>query len=497
MLINKLPQKLHKLREILWPIYGYELKKFIPTAMLAFCILLNYGILRTLKDSLVIVSISAEAVSFIKLWGVLPAALIVMLCYAKLINLFKEERVFYIIVSIFIAYFALFQFYLRPNIAYFHPDETKIIAFAKEHPFIKHFVYIYGKWVYASFYIVAEMWGSTVLSLLFWQFANKISSTDEAKRSYPMLIFIANFSMIVSGATMKYFSSALNGYSNDDSSKYLLIIVICSAFVCMAIYRWMHLYVLTDKKLYAHASKANLSIKPDKPRLSMKESFKLILNSRYLGLLAIIVVSYGFSINLVEAPWKAKVKTLCSTEISYTHFMGNFVFLKGIISLFFVVLGSNILRKFSWLTSALVSPIAFITTGSLFFMLCIFQDNISYYTYALLGVETLSLVVTVGTLQNILSRCITYSFYDSTREMAYIPLDKELKTKGKAAVDLVGTRLGKSGGALIQSCGLIIFHTSNLIDAIPYLMVIFALICLLWIWAVVNLSKEYSKIVAN
>lgn len=32
------------------------------------------------------------------------------------------------------------------------------------------------------FYVMAEMWGSVVASLLFWSFANEVTTVDEAKK---------------------------------------------------------------------------------------------------------------------------------------------------------------------------------------------------------------------------------------------------------------------------------------------------------------------------
>jgi AAA family ATP:ADP antiporter len=448
--------------------------------------------LRNLKDSLLIVSIGAESVSFVKLWGVLPVALLIMVSYTRLLNIFKEEKVFYIIVGCFLLYFSLFQFYLMPNSESLQPHPDRIKELAASYPFAKYFIFIYGKWIYVSFYIMAEMWGSTVLSLLFWQFANKICSTEEAKRFYPIIIFFANIAIIISGLVVKHYSNpnAVNKNLMD-----LVMVIIVVGLVIMCLYRWIHLNVLTDPNLYSRAIIPTNLVK--KPRLSMRESFKLIANSKYLGMVAILVCSYGFSMNLMEGPWKAKVNLLCQTREQFSYYMGHYAFLNGSASLAFLILGSYILRKFSWLTFALVTPIVFLITGTIFFTLCIFQDNLAVYTYSLIGLESLTLVVTVGTIQNILSRCVTFSFHDSAKEIAYIPLDKELKTKGKAAVDIIGTRLGKAGGSLIQSLGFIIFHTSNLIDAIPYLMVVFVIVCIVWIYATISLNKEYLNLLEN
>lgn len=76
--------------------------------------------------------------------------------------------------------------------------------------------------------------------------------------------------------------------------------------------------------------------------------------------------------------------------------------------------------------------------------------------------------------------------------MSYIPLDDDLRQKGKAAVDVVGARLGKSGGALMQQ---IMFAFIGPISVIaPFVAIIFIAILITWLFAVGALSKRFHKL---
>lgn len=77
-------------------------------------------------------------------------------------------------------------------------------------------------------------------------------------------------------------------------------------------------------------------------------------------------------------------------------------------------------------------------TGLMFFALNYFADFFAPAS-AMLGTTPLMLAVVVGAAQNILSKSSKYSLFDPCKEMAYIPLDKDSKTKGKAAIDIVSS----------------------------------------------------------
>ena len=207
-----------------------------------------------------------------------------------------------------------------------------------------------------------------------------------------------------------------------------------------------------------------------------------------------MVISYGIAINLAEVQWKNQVViNFAGNKAEINAFMGNFSSWTGIVTILFALfVGSNILRRFGWFVAAVFTPIVILIFGGLFFFLVMGGDRVasllSNYDVTSAGIATI-----VGAVIVIASKAAKYCLFDPTKEMAYIPLDDELKTKGKAAVDVIGGRLGKSGGAFVQSTLLILLATSNVINIVHYSFWIFAAVCLIWIYAVKSLSKRIAE----
>src|SRR5437763_381414 len=85
------------IRSYAWPIYRHELRKLLPMFLMLFCICFNYTILRNLKDTLVVTAkySGAEVIPFIKVWVVLPAAIVSTMLFSYLTNHFSRRKVFY------------------------------------------------------------------------------------------------------------------------------------------------------------------------------------------------------------------------------------------------------------------------------------------------------------------------------------------------------------------------------------------------------------------
>jgi len=489
-----------KWRSFFWPVHNFELKKLLPMFFLFFFINFNYTVLRDTKDALIITApgSGAEAIPFLKVWGVLPFAIIFMLVYSKLSNMMNKQKLFYSTISFFIAFFAMFALFLYPLRDVLHPSTSADWLQNHLSQGFSGLVALYRNWTYALFYIMSELWGSVAISLLFWGFANDITRVSESKRFYAMFGLGANFAMLFSGPLIVLFSDIRTKLPAGVDAwgvtlNYMLSFVVLSGLIIMGVYYWINKNVLTDARFYdsSEVKKA----KKEKPKLSMKESFLFLMKSPYIGWLAVLVIGYGVAINLVEVTWKSQLKLQYPNGNEYNAFMGKFSFLTGLITILMMLfVGGNVIRRFGWGVGALITPVVLLITGVGFFSFVIFRDSLSGFI-AMFGTTPLMLAVLFGMAQNIMSKSAKYSLFDPTKEMAYIPLDQESKVKGKAAIDVVGARLGKSGGSIVQQVLIVAFGSLSAIT--PIIAVILFGIIGAWIIGARALNRRFVALTAQ
>lgn len=477
-----------------------ELKKVTPLGAMFFFILFAYTILRDTKDVLVVTApgSGAEIIPFLKTYVNLPGAIGFTVFYSWLSNKFSQQQVFTGLVSTFIAFFTLFAFVIYPNAAALHPTAAVdgiVAALPAALAGLSAPLAIIRNWTYAVFYTMAELWGSVVVSLLFWGFANQVTKVEEAKRYYPLFGLGANVALIFSGLYVRFVSGLRRTSTAADpwagSLKLLMGGVSAAGLVVLALFQYMQKKVMTDPECVPPSA-----VKQSKTKTSMgiKESAAYLASSPYIRDLATLVICYGMSINIVEVSWKAKLKAAFPNPNDYSEFMGAFSSCTGAVTLFMMLAGQRIFKYFGWGAAALVTPTMLFITGAIFFSLILFGGSLSPLVAAL-GTTPLMLAVVVGAAQNILSKSSKYSLFDPCKEMAYIPLDAEAKTKGKAAVDVIGNPLGKSGGSLLQQA--MIFSVGSLAASTPYLAGCLFVIIAVWLRAARSLNTQFTAAMAE
>lgn len=483
-----------RVRSWIFPVHSNELKKLVLMGLLMALISFSFWLLHISKDTLIITAkhSGAEVINFLKLPVFLVSILFVM-GYTWFSNIFQQATIFYIIISFFAIFFLVFTYFIYPNqdtLNLFTGDEIAHLQVL--YPWVKWLFPVIGYWGYSLFYIVSELWGALVLSLLFWQFANQITTIDQSHRFYMFFGSFNGIGTILAGLFVMYYESdpqSLDAYGAKLHHLMLILFFLCLCII--AIYHWIYKDALRDS--HPSREKKNQIKLTDELKLSFVESFKYILRSRYIGYIAIISVAYNVSINFVEVSWKSEIKKLYDSPLKIEEYFALITIYIGFLTGFMGIIGTGIIRHFSWKSTSLITPILMVILGGLFFLTTLFPENFKMISY-MLGLTPLALAVWVGQAHNLVSRSCKYSFFAATREMAFIPLDAELKFKGKAAVDVLSGRVGKVGASLAQSLLLSLSALGTQGSIASYLLIFLLLIFIMWVWSINSLNKEFLKV---
>lgn len=488
------------LRALIWPVHNHELKKLLPMLFIFFLISFDYNVLRTMKDTIVVTAKSsgAEVIPFIKVWVMFPGAILMTYLFTRLTNRISREMVIYVILGLFLLYFFVFTFFVYPYRESLHAHRLADYLQGVLPAGLKGFVAMIRYWSFTTFYVMSELWSNIITFLLFWGFVNQITKLSEAKRFYGLFGIGANFSGVAAGTASVYlckldYNPNLPFGTNawEQSMGMLISLVLLAGILAMILFRWMNVKVLSDPRYYDPQEATQES--KIKGRMSMRENFSYLFKSDYLIYLAIIVLSYNMVINLVEVVWKHEVRALYPNPQDYNLYMNQVTTVIGVIATFTALFVSgNSIRKCGWTFTALLTPTILLITSIGFFGFFFFKDSLYDFSTVVLGTTPLAIAVFFGSAQNIMSRGAKYTVFDATQQMAFIPLGPECRLKGKAAIDGVCSRLGKTGGSVVHQTLLLTF--CSITASAPYVAGFLFAIIIVWTMATYVLGKKFNAL---
>lgn len=473
-----------------WPINRHEITKIIPMMIILFLFGFNQSVLWSMKDSLLITVAGAEVIPFIKVWAILPGAVLLTWIFTGLSKRFSQEKVFYLLTSSFLFFYVFFAFVIYPNRDQLLFFESSAYLKSILPVGCKGLISMYCYWPYTCFYVLCELWTTVVISVLFWGFANQVTRLSEAGRFYSVLSLGYNLAIVLAGVASLLivgndsFSSlfVLSEDAWEQTMKIIILLVVGNGLLAMGIYRWMHKNVLKDNVIQAVISSPN-----KKDKLSLIECLRVVGRSKTLICIAGIVVGYGLTVNLVEVVWKDQLRNLYPAILDYNNYINYVQIIQGLIGIFMSLGIAAMIKKLGWKVTALITPLLVAISCFIFFGVLFFEESLKTLLLAFIGMSPLTLIVFFGSIQNCVSKGCKASLYDATKEMAYIPLDSDTKLMGKAAIDGIGTRLGKSGGSIILQ-GILIL-VSSLSASVPYIGVIVLLVLFVWLILIIRLGS--------
>ena len=424
----------------------------------------NFSILRSVRNALVVADGGgAELLPFFELWAGLPAAIALTWFITRLCRRFSLSRVFSILTLMFLVFFGLFAFWIYPRFALNHAA-TPMASFLSYGPEI-----VWAYWPKALFFAVSELWKVALLSVLFWSAANRSLRKEYAQIVYGPLLAGGSLGALLAGPVTAWCTASGGSFGWLESLYLVSSIMIVVGFVLIALF-----YYLTSL-----LAKPDLEEEPMPSDLSLTKavrSFRMHTSLPWIGLLVLgDYLAYG----LTEVVFLNTLKNAFPDPQAYCHYMGMLTFWAGLGTLILgVFLAPQMLSRLPWHISALVTPVAFLLTSILFF-------GYAYWWHAY---TTSSWAIAMGSVMYCTCRATKYTFFDSTRELAYMHLDRKTQLEGKLVIDGIGGRVGRATSSVFNM-GLIRLWGS--VDgAAPVAGGLSALFVGLWIFAAQQLGAR-------
>jgi AAA family ATP:ADP antiporter len=426
----------------------------------------GYTVIRTLKDSLFLSIVGLEYIPLAKIWSIIMLVPCVLL-FSKLVDMVKRYQLIYIYSCIF-------------------GIGGLIIAMLLQHPTIglpnteAHASRLFGWFIY----LFIDLYNPFLVSV-FWSFMHSITSPEESKASYPILVACSKLGGMITASLGVWVLSqkiwVAQGFVGEIIAHQVLL-SIASGLVLLApfcIYGLMRFVPASQLHGYEAAYQAD---KQEKKELA-KEPTSLLksLYSMFSGFIFLFKYPYALGMFGIVFFWEvinafASFERLGGTHDSLcmrTSMLLQQDFMIHMGGFLVALVGARaIVELLGERRSLILVPVA---TGTL----------LAYY-HAAKSAQAIGIVY-------ILLRVMNYAFAVPLRERLYTATVKAIKFKSKLWIDSFGVKLAKGAGSGYNMLLMGLSQTAQVNFAVGFFSV------LIGVWTVVSnaMGRTFERAVSR
>jgi AAA family ATP:ADP antiporter len=463
-MLGRLGRGISAVLKQLFVIDKQERVKFALLTLTFFLVIASYTLVRELKDSIFMTVVGEQYLAWIKIASIVVMVPAVML-YAYLVDRMRRYQL--------LAFYSLAYGALGVLMAYFIGHPTIGIANTVASPYR-----LFG-WV---FYFFIEGY-SPFLVGAFWAFANSVTSPEEAKKNYGIMVAGSKFGGLLSAIFAWYLFScqipsvmSLSGVFKHQALmgvSALLLLFVPLALQMLIKYVPGHLLhgYETAYQLEKHKSKE------EKGKVGMLSGLRMFWQYPYvLGVFGII---FFYEVSFVVLNYQrlllVKSSSVDISQMSCTLFEQ--VFMVHLVGCLFSLVGTSFLmRRLGERKSLMLIPIL---------------SGLLILYFVLVNTLQAIIVVFVGL------RALNYAFSYPVRESLYIPTVKEVKFKSKSWIDAFGTRIAKAFGYSFNICAQNVLTKFGLAAFAFANSIFLGAIVLMWGVTAYLLGKRFQRAVEN
>lgn len=414
-----------------------EVEKFSLLGFAFSLIIGSYWVLRLLKNTILYKIAFPESLGWAadqgrlmqpiaKFWSPLIVIALVIV-YSKLVDMFSKKTLFYLLLGVYSTIFAFISTALAAR--HFWGDA-----------FLGKTLLATVGWV--SFFAI-ESFGSLIVAL-FWSFTSSITSTESAKRGYPLMAAFAQFGALTT-SFLPLFAEELGGVW-----RLFIIATVIVASVMLVIHRLMKIVPEEDNR------PAVTHTEPEGALKSFLSGLVLLVTKPYLIGILIVSTFYETISQIIEYQMQsnAYVSPAFSGELGFAKFQGIYGIGINLVSFFMALFGTRLLIKNYGLRFCL-----------LFFpavLVCALGALTFFFYY---GHPTPTSMLWMMLAVMMVAKGLGYAVNNPSKEIMYIPTSDEIKFKSKGWIDMFGARTAKQAGSVVtnhfkQNLGELMFFGS-------------------------------------